>query len=58
MWIRILGLPRNMWSNKTFMQIGDRCGGSIEIEEEITLKNYLHWARIKIHGDEKKVRER
>uniref|UniRef100_A0A3Q7GJC9 Uncharacterized protein n=1 Tax=Solanum lycopersicum TaxID=4081 RepID=A0A3Q7GJC9_SOLLC len=44
-----------MWSNKMFKQIGDRCGGFIKTEEETTLKNHLHWAQIKIHGDGKKV---
>ncbi|KAG5577330.1 hypothetical protein H5410_057464 [Solanum commersonii] len=38
-----------------FKQIGDRCGGFIETEEETTLKNHLHWARIKVHGDGKEV---
>lgn len=54
-WIRILGLPLSMWSNKMFKLIGDRCGGFVETEEETTLKNHLHWARIKVHGDGKEV---
>ncbi|KAF3665931.1 hypothetical protein FXO38_09300 [Capsicum annuum] len=54
-WIRILGLPLSMWSNNMFEQIGDQCGGFIEAEEETPLKNHLHWARIKIRGDGKKV---
>ncbi|KAG5577639.1 hypothetical protein H5410_057773 [Solanum commersonii] len=31
-----------------FKKIGDQCGGFIETEEETSLKNHLHWARIKV----------
>lgn len=50
-WIRVYGLPLNLSSQTTFKQIGDACGGWIETEEETTLKNHLHWARIKVKGD-------
>ncbi|WMV47888.1 hypothetical protein MTR67_041273 [Solanum verrucosum] len=54
-WIRVLGLPLNLWSHKVFKLIGDQCGGFIKAEEETTLKNHMHWARIKVKGDGKMV---
>ncbi|CAN4120027.1 unnamed protein product [Withania somnifera] len=33
-WIRIYGLPLSLWSQSIFRQIGDACGGWIEMEEE------------------------
>ncbi|KAG5606295.1 hypothetical protein H5410_027787 [Solanum commersonii] len=50
-WIKLLGLPMNLWSQKVFKEIGNLCGGYIETEEETSLKNHLHWARIKEQGD-------
>ncbi|KAF3654700.1 hypothetical protein FXO38_15020 [Capsicum annuum] len=44
-----------MWSQKIFKQIGDQCGGFIETEEETSLKNHLHWARLKVKGDGKSI---
>ncbi|KAF3626128.1 hypothetical protein FXO37_30499 [Capsicum annuum] len=37
-WIRILGLPLSMWSQKIFKQTGDQCGGFTETEEETSLR--------------------
>ncbi|WMV55388.1 hypothetical protein MTR67_048773 [Solanum verrucosum] len=54
-WIRLLGLPMNLWSQKVFKEIGDICGGFIETEEETSLKNHLHWARIKVRGDGERI---
>ncbi|WMV38554.1 hypothetical protein MTR67_031939 [Solanum verrucosum] len=51
-------MPLNLewWSPITvFKLIGDQCGGFIEAEEETTLKNHMHWARIKVKGDGKMV---
>ncbi|KAG5607522.1 hypothetical protein H5410_029014 [Solanum commersonii] len=53
-WIRLLGLPMNIWSQKVFKEIGNLCGGYIETEETF-LKNHLHWARIKVQGDSKRI---
>uniref|UniRef100_M1BVM9 Uncharacterized protein n=1 Tax=Solanum tuberosum TaxID=4113 RepID=M1BVM9_SOLTU len=36
-------------------EIGDRCGGWIETEEETDLKNHLRWARIRVKGLTKKI---
>ncbi|WMV29114.1 hypothetical protein MTR67_022499 [Solanum verrucosum] len=46
-WIRIVGLPLHLWSQKSYKAIGDFCGGWIETQ----LRNHLKWARIKILGD-------
>lgn len=46
-----MDLPLSLWSKEVFKKIGDLCGGSAEIEEETSLKNHLHWARIKVKGD-------
>ncbi|KAG5619929.1 hypothetical protein H5410_005147 [Solanum commersonii] len=54
-WIRLLGLPMNLWSQKVFKEIGNLCGGYIEMEKETSLKNHLHWARIKVKGDGKRI---
>lgn len=54
-WVRLLGLPLNLWSQEILKQIEDQCGGFIETEEETMLKNHLHWARIKVKGDGKLV---
>ncbi|WMV08660.1 hypothetical protein MTR67_002045 [Solanum verrucosum] len=50
-----MGLPMNIWSKKFFQEIGNLCGGYIETEEETSLKNHLHWARIEVTGDSSTV---
>lgn len=50
-WIRIVGLPLHLWSQKVFKEVGEFCGGWIETEEETELKNHLKWARIKVRRD-------
>uniref|UniRef100_A0A0V0IFM8 Putative ovule protein n=1 Tax=Solanum chacoense TaxID=4108 RepID=A0A0V0IFM8_SOLCH len=54
-WIRVLGIPLNLWSEEIFKLIGERYRGFIETEEETTLKNHLHWASIKVKGDGARV---
>ncbi|WMV36519.1 hypothetical protein MTR67_035672 [Solanum verrucosum] len=54
-WIRVLGLPLHLWSRPIMKEIGDRCGGWIETEEETDLKNHLRWARIRVKGPAKKI---
>uniref|UniRef100_A0A0V0HN43 Putative ovule protein n=1 Tax=Solanum chacoense TaxID=4108 RepID=A0A0V0HN43_SOLCH len=49
-WIRVLGLPLQLWNPKVMKEIGDRCGGWLENEEETVLKNHLRWARIRVRG--------
>ncbi|WMV49675.1 hypothetical protein MTR67_043060 [Solanum verrucosum] len=50
-WVRTVGLPLHLWSQKIFRLIGEYCGGWAETEEETTLRNHIKWARIKVHGD-------
>ncbi|KAF3661401.1 hypothetical protein FXO37_12946 [Capsicum annuum] len=50
-WIKIVGLPLHLWSQKVFKAIGDCCGGWIKTEEETTLRNHLRWARIRVRND-------
>ncbi|KAG5579903.1 hypothetical protein H5410_050530 [Solanum commersonii] len=47
-WIRVLGLPLHLWSKIIMKEIGDRCAGWIETEEETDFKNHLCWARIRV----------
>ncbi|KAG5616441.1 hypothetical protein H5410_016265 [Solanum commersonii] len=54
-WIRVLGLPLHLWSRPIMKEIGDRCGGWIESEEETDIKNHLRWARIRVKGTAKKI---
>lgn len=47
-WIRLVGLPLHLWSQKVFAAVGDYCGGRIQTEEETELRNHLKWARLKV----------
>ncbi|KAG5569604.1 hypothetical protein H5410_059370 [Solanum commersonii] len=49
-WIRVVGLPLQLWSQKVFREIGNLCGGWIRTEEETELRNHLKWARMKVRG--------
>ena len=61
-WIRVLGLPLQLWSENIMKEMGDKCGGWLATEEETTRKppfflfflvlkkNHLRWARIKGKG--------
>uniref|UniRef100_A0A0V0IKX8 Putative ovule protein n=1 Tax=Solanum chacoense TaxID=4108 RepID=A0A0V0IKX8_SOLCH len=37
-WIRVLGLPLQLWSENIMKEIGDQCGGWLATEEETTIK--------------------
>ncbi|KAF3616310.1 hypothetical protein FXO37_35135 [Capsicum annuum] len=54
-WIRLVGLPLQFWSQKILREIGEFCGGWIQTEEETELRNHLKWARLKVRGDEESV---
>ena len=54
-WIRVLGLPLQLWNPKVMKEIGDRCGGWLENEEETELKNHLRWDRIRVRGPRDRV---
>ncbi|KAH0746461.1 hypothetical protein KY285_008118 [Solanum tuberosum] len=50
-WIRVVGLPLQLWSQKGSCKIRNLCGGWIRTEEETELRNHLKWARMKVRGD-------
>ncbi|KAG5616845.1 hypothetical protein H5410_016669 [Solanum commersonii] len=54
-WIRVMGLPMHLWTNETFKEIGELCGGWLMTEEETELRNHLKWARIEIRGDGRSI---
>lgn len=37
-WIRVIGLPLQLWSQNVFREIGNLCGGWIATEEETVLQ--------------------
>lgn len=45
-WIRILGLPLHLWTNKILRRFSDACGGFIKLDMKTTLRRELLWARI------------
>ncbi|KAH0731448.1 hypothetical protein KY290_002461 [Solanum tuberosum] len=55
-WVRILGLPLHLWTDKVMKEMDDQCGGWIEAEEETQLKNHLRWGRIRVMGPLKEFR--
>ncbi|KAK6776133.1 hypothetical protein RDI58_027134 [Solanum bulbocastanum] len=55
-WIRVMGLPMHLWTDETFKEIGELCGGWVRTEEETELRNHLKWARIEIRGDGRSIR--
>uniref|UniRef100_M1B6I4 Uncharacterized protein n=1 Tax=Solanum tuberosum TaxID=4113 RepID=M1B6I4_SOLTU len=54
-WIRVLGLPLQLWNNKVMEKIGDECGGWLETEKETEIKNHMRWARIRVRGPREKI---
>ncbi|KAH0682682.1 hypothetical protein KY289_020434 [Solanum tuberosum] len=50
-WVRLVGLPLHLWSDKVFKAVGEYCGGWIRTEEETQLRNHLKWARILVKGE-------
>lgn len=54
-WIRVLGLSLHLWIANTMKELGDKCGGWIETEEETSLKNHLRWARLKLRGSSNNI---
>ena len=55
-WVRIVGLPVQLWTCDVLRMIGDGCGGYLATEEETTRRtDVLLWARIlmKVEGRER-----
>ncbi|EXC11724.1 hypothetical protein L484_020777 [Morus notabilis] len=47
-WIRIEGLPLNLWNAHAFKIIGEACGGLLEIAKDIVDQSFLLLAKIKV----------
>ncbi|KAG5630158.1 hypothetical protein H5410_001875, partial [Solanum commersonii] len=52
---RVLVIPLHLWSIRVIKEIGDKCSGWLETEEETELKNHLRWARIRDKGPSKNI---
>ena len=35
-WVRVVGLPLHLRSREVFKKIGDECGGSLLVDEDVT----------------------
>lgn len=46
-----MGLSLHLYSNETFHEIGDLCGGWKTTEKEAEIRNHFKWARIVVRGD-------
>ncbi|XP_075474761.1 uncharacterized protein LOC142505596 isoform X1 [Primulina tabacum] len=51
-WIRLLGIPWDLWSKDLFKSIGDQCGGLLNISQDTVLLRDLSAAKIKVVGVE------
>lgn len=49
-WIRLLGIPLYLWSDKMFKEIEKKYSGWLETEEETSLRNHLRWTRLRVEG--------
>ena len=47
-WIRVLGLPLNLWTCEIFRMINDSCGGYLACDKDTTLRVKPLWARIMV----------
>nr|XP_033509990.1 uncharacterized protein LOC117274746 isoform X2 [Nicotiana tomentosiformis] len=50
-WIKVVGIPLHLWSQRSFQEIGEFCGGWVATEEETELKNHLKWAKILVRNN-------
>lgn len=49
-WIGVEGLPLNFWDPVTFRNIGEACGGLMEVAPETMDQSFLQYANIKVKG--------
>ena len=54
-WIRIVGIPLHLWSERVFQEIENLCGGWVATEEETKLRNHMNWARILVANDGRNI---
>ena len=40
-WVRVVGLPVNLWSRKILEKIGDVCGGFLAVDEDTEMLTKL-----------------
>ncbi|KAA0060161.1 hypothetical protein E6C27_scaffold542G00270 [Cucumis melo var. makuwa] len=50
-WIRVRGIPLHLWNMIVFSQIGEACGGFIEVASETADKKELTEALIKVRDN-------
>lgn len=53
-WIRIVGIPLHLWSQKIFHEIGNLCRG-MHGHRRTELKNRMKWARILVSNDGRNI---
>ncbi|XP_073015618.1 uncharacterized protein [Primulina eburnea] len=51
-WVRLLGIPWDLWSTELFKNIGQQCGGLLNISQDTILLKDLSAAKIKVMGME------
>lgn len=49
-WVKILGLPLQLWDVEVFSAIGNFCGSFLYMDEETRLRSHLRWARIVVRA--------
>ena len=47
-WIRVVGLPPNLWTREILKQIREGCGGFISMDKETALRTEVKWARLRV----------
>lgn len=47
-WVKFRGIPLHLWNMKTFTQVGDVCGGFVDVSKNSTRKLDLYEAVIKV----------
>ena len=51
-WVGIEGLPLNMWNKHFFNQIGEKCGGLLDIANSTADLSRLSFAKLKLQGNQ------
>ena len=54
-WVKLIGLPIQLWSRPILRRIGDRCSGFLAMDEDTTFLSDLHWARIQVKWNGKSL---
>ena len=51
-WIGVEGLPLNLWNEKIFRIIGNKCGGLLDVAKSTLQMSCLSHAQLKVKGNE------